>query len=104
MASVVRRPFMTRPAVAPTRSGFAWVAASLAMLALFVAGPVPAAAPATSECVNVTQPGIIAGTTPVLFVHGIDSDAATWTKGTVSGTSVAPLYYIDGALGTQVTG
>jgi pimeloyl-ACP methyl ester carboxylesterase len=85
-------------------SGVAWVAALLAMLALFVAGPVPAAAPATSECDNVTQPGIIAGTTPILFVHGIDSDPTTWTTGTVSGTSVAPLNYVDGALGTQVTG
>jgi len=104
MAGAVRRPFVTRSPALAMPPGVAWVAALLAMLALFVAGPVPAAAPATSQCANVTQPGIIAGTTPILFVHGIDSDPATWTTGTVSGTSIAPMNYMDGALGTQVTG
>ena len=61
-------------------------------------------APAAAGCANVTQPGIIAGTTPILFVHGIDSGPTTWTTGTVIGTSVAPLDYIDGALGAQVSG
>jgi len=104
MAGAVRRPFVTRLSALAMPPGVAWVAALLAMLALFVAGPVPAAAPATSQCANVTQTGIIAGTTPILFVHGIDSGPATWTTGTVSGTSVAPMNYIDGALGAQVTG
>jgi pimeloyl-ACP methyl ester carboxylesterase len=109
MAGAVRRPLVIRPPVMLMPSGVAWVANVLALLllpALLVAVPARAAAPALAAagCANVTQPGIIAGTTPILFVHGIDSDPATWTTGTVSGTSVAPLAYIDGALGAQVTG
>jgi pimeloyl-ACP methyl ester carboxylesterase len=88
--------------------GAARVATLLALLvlaALLVAGPAPATpAGAAAGCSNVTQPGIIAGTTPILFVHGINSDPTTWTTGKVSGTSVAPLDYIDGALGAQVAG
>jgi hypothetical protein len=92
--------------VVPGSSGMAWVAALLAVIvlpALLAVGP-SRAAPATPECANVTQPGIITGTTPILFVHGINSDPTTWTEGTVSGTSLAPLNYIESALGTQVTG
>ena len=108
MAGAVRRSFVTRPPTARTASGAARAAALLMTLlvlpALLVAGAVPAAtsARAAGGCANVTQPGIIAGTTPILFVHGIDSDPTTWTSGTVNGTSVAPLDYVDGALGSQV--
>jgi pimeloyl-ACP methyl ester carboxylesterase len=109
VAGAVRRRFVTRPPLPLVPSGAARVATLLALLvlsALIVARPAPAAtsAPATAGCANVTQPGIIAGTTPILFVHGIDSDPTAWTAGTVSGTSVAPLAYVDGALGTRVTG
>ena len=106
MAGAVRRRFVTRPLLVPRSSGVAWVAAALALLALLVAGPARATfAPATPGCDNVTQPGIVAGTTPILFVHGINSDPTTWTSGTVSGTSQAPLNYIESALGpSEVTG
>jgi hypothetical protein len=109
MAGAVRRPFVTRPPRLLTPVGAARVVTLLALLVLatlLVAGPAPAAthSPAAAGCANVTQPGIIPGTTPILFVHGIDSGPTTWTTGTVSGTSVAPLDYIDGALGAQVTG
>src|ERR1035441_6520235 len=106
LALLVERRFVTRPLLVPRSSGVAWVAAALALLALLVAGPARATfAPATPGCDNVTQPGIVAGTTPILFVHGINSDPTTWTSGTVSGTSQAPLNYIESALGpSEVTG
>jgi pimeloyl-ACP methyl ester carboxylesterase len=90
-------------------SGVPWAAALVALLvlpALFPAAPARAAAPATLGCANVTQPTIVTGTTPVLFVHGIDSDPTTWTQGSVGLTLKPPLDYVDSALGTrqQVTG
>ena len=105
MAGAVRRSFVTWPPTARTSSGAALLAL-LVLPALLIAGAVPAATPARAAggCANLTQPGIIAGTTPILFVHGIDSDPTTWTSGTVNGTSVAPLDYVDGALGSQVAG
>jgi pimeloyl-ACP methyl ester carboxylesterase len=81
------------------------LAALLALPALFPAAPAHVAA-ASLGCANVTQPAIVTGTTPVLFVHGINSDYTAWTQGSVGLTQKPPLDYVDSALGTrqQVTG
>ncbi|MGH3298485.1 MAG: esterase/lipase family protein [Trebonia sp.] len=82
-------------------------AALLVLPALFLAAPAGAAATAASlGCANVTQPVIVTGTTPILFVHGIDSSPTTWTQGSVGLTLKPALDYVDSALGTpqQVTG
>jgi pimeloyl-ACP methyl ester carboxylesterase len=109
MAGAVRRPLVTRRPLLRRPSGVPWAAALVALLgapALFLAAPAHADAPATLGCANVTQPAIVTGTTPVLFVHGIDSDPTTWTQGSVGLTLEPPLDYVDSALGTpqQVTG
>jgi pimeloyl-ACP methyl ester carboxylesterase len=110
MAGAVRRPLVTTPRRVRRPSRAARVtalAALLALLALLPAAPVRAAAAAASlGCANVTQPVIVTGTTPVLFVHGIDSDPTIWTQGSVGLTLEPPLDYVDSALGTraQVTG
>lgn len=108
MARAVRRPHVTRPSRARLPSPVARTAALAVLLvlpALFPAAPARAAA-ASLGCANVTQPVIVTGTTPVLFVHGIDSDYTTWTKGSASLTLKSPLDYVDSALATrqQVTG
>ena len=101
---------MTRPPRVRRPSRVARVtalAALLALLALLPAAAVRAAAVAASlGCANVTQPVVVTGTTPVLFVHGIDSDPTTWTQGAVGLTLKPPLDYVDSALGTrqQVSG
>ena len=94
MASLVHRPLLT------------WAATSSLVLAGLVAGIAGAAhstASASTACPGVVQP-TVPGRTPVLFVHGINSDAGVWTTGTVSGTTDAPLQYVTGMLGAQVAG
>ena len=68
-------------------------------------GPAHAAATA-SEATCATQPSaVVAGTTPVLFVHGINSGPDVWTSGKVEGSDQAPLPYVVNAVGAdQVTG
>jgi pimeloyl-ACP methyl ester carboxylesterase len=79
-------------------------AAAAALLALLTSGTSHAAT-SSQGCPGVTQPVVARGTTPVLFVHGINSTAQTWDGNTdVSGTSVPPLTYVQGALGSKVTG
>ena len=110
MAGAVRRRFVTRPPRMRRPSCLAWAAALAALLAcaaMLVAVPArTAAAAAALGCANVTQPVIVTGTTPVLFVHGIDSGPTTWTQGSVGVTLKPPLDYVDSALGSrqQVTG
>lgn len=108
MAGAVRRPLVTRRPLERRPSRAAWAAALGAVLvlpALFPAAPARAAQAALG-CANVTQPAIVPGNTPVLFVHGIDSGPSTWTQGSVGVTLKPPLDYVDSALGTrqQVTG
>jgi hypothetical protein len=94
MASLVHRSLLT------------WAAASSLVLTGLVAGIAGAAqstAAANAPCPHVAQP-TAQGRTPVLFVHGINSDAAVWTSGTVSGTTDSPLEYVTGTLGAEVTG
>ena len=58
------------------------------------------------DCAGVTQSKITYGTTPILFVHGINSDPTIW-NGTdkVDGTGETPLIYVQTALGSnKVTG
>jgi pimeloyl-ACP methyl ester carboxylesterase len=92
----------------PSRVARAAALAALPVLpTLVLAAPARSAVDAASlGCANVTQPVIVTGTTPVLFVHGIDSGPATWSRGSVGLTLKPPLGYIDSALGTpqQVTG
>ena len=109
MAGAVRRLHVTGPPRVrrPSRAVQAALAALLVLPALFAAAPAPAGGAAASlRCANVTQPAIVTGNTPVLFVHGIDSGPATWTQGSVGLTLTPPLDYVDSALGTrqQVTG
>jgi pimeloyl-ACP methyl ester carboxylesterase len=109
MAGAVRRSRVTGPpgARGPSRVARAALAALLALPALALAAPAGAAPTAASlGCANVMQPVIVTGTTPILFVHGIDSGPTTWTQGSVGLTLKPPLDYIDSALGTpqQVTG
>jgi len=87
----------------------------LAMLGLSASH---ASGSSSSPCANVakgvligqrveTQPNITPGTTPVLFVHGINSKPTDWTGGNgrnVEGTNVPPLAYVINALGRKVTG
>lgn len=113
MAGPLRRSLVTQPYWARRPPAVAWMAALAAMLvfsALFP-GITARAAPARGVvaslgCANVTQPVIVTGTTPVLFVHGIDSDHTVWTQGSVGLTLKSPLDYVDSALGTrqEVTG
>jgi pimeloyl-ACP methyl ester carboxylesterase len=111
MAGVVRRPLMIRPDAGTRCHAGTWVITLVTLVCVFawsalpVVRPLHAAASPTAGCANVQPSPVAAGTTPILFVHGINSDPATWTKGTVSGTSQAPLNYVESALGTsQVTG
>ena len=95
MAGIVHR----RPVI--------WAALFAIALTLFCGGVSRATTAASkNDCQDVTQPKIIHGTTPILFVHGINSDHSTWDGQTpVDGTSENPLTYIQTALGpSQVTG
>jgi pimeloyl-ACP methyl ester carboxylesterase len=89
-----------------------WVAA----FAVFVAtlwlgtGRAAGAAGAAADCQSVS-PQVTSGTTPILFVHGINSGPWAWTPypggptGNVEGTSEPPLQYIQNKLGNaKVTG
>jgi pimeloyl-ACP methyl ester carboxylesterase len=77
-----------------------WAALFAITLTLFYAGASRATATGSVGCPHVTQPKIIHGTTPVLFVHGINSDHSTWDGSTnVDGTNQNPLTYIQMALG-----
>jgi WD40 repeat protein/pimeloyl-ACP methyl ester carboxylesterase len=83
-----------------------WAALFVLASTLFCADASRAIATGGVDCQHVTQPKIIHGTTPILFVHGINSDHSVWDGNTnVDGTSQNPLTYIQAALGpSQVTG
>jgi pimeloyl-ACP methyl ester carboxylesterase len=55
---------------------------------------------------NPSDPDLAApGTTPVLFVHGINSGPWAWTRGDVDGMGEPPLQYVQKSLGNgKVTG
>jgi pimeloyl-ACP methyl ester carboxylesterase len=81
------------------------------ILAVVVAVLLPITAPTTGRAAaspgvcGVTQSTIVPGTTPILFVHGINSSHWTWMTGTVTGTSRPPLIYIQDSLRkSNVTG
>ncbi|MFJ1705133.1 esterase/lipase family protein [Kitasatospora sp. NPDC088346] len=61
--------------------------------------------PATAVTASATCPSapsaVTTGTTPVLFVHGINSGPAAWTSGTVEGSHLAPLPYVVSQLGAD---
>ncbi len=88
-----------------------WVAASAVLIAMLGLGTGRAAAAADSGCPGVSQPTVTSGTTPILFVHGINSGPWVWTPGpggptgNVEGTGDTPLRYIQSSLGNgKVTG
>jgi pimeloyl-ACP methyl ester carboxylesterase len=90
-----------------------WAAAAGLLLATLSAGPGRASAAGSPGCPWVTQQAITTGTTPVLFVHGINSGPGSWTgtgtgasgAGPVPGTGQWPLQYVQGSLGSsKVTG
>jgi pimeloyl-ACP methyl ester carboxylesterase len=57
-------------------------------------------ASASSDCPWVTQAKIVQGTTPILFVHGINSKPTMWTnEAQVDGTADSPLQYVQKSLG-----
>jgi pimeloyl-ACP methyl ester carboxylesterase len=74
------------------------------LVAGLVLGTGHAAAVNALPCAGVSPTEIIAGTTPILFVHGINESPTTWTEGNVNGEG-SPLQYIQDSLGsTRVTG
>lgn len=90
-----------------------WVAALVTLLASLPVGMGRARASATSCPQVVSSNGrspaaITAGTTPILFVHGINESPGVWIggpgNGNVGGTNEPPLTYIQTALGSKVMG
>lgn len=94
------------------RRSVTWAAVASLLAVTLSAGSGRAAA-ANAGCPGVTQQAITPGTTPVLFVHGINSGPGSWTgtgtgtsgAGPVPGTGQWPLQYVQGSLGSsKVTG
>lgn len=94
MANTVYRRFVT------------WVTAPAVILAMLGVSTDRAAA-AGGVCPGVSQPTVTSGTTPILFVHGINSGPWVWTPesggatGNVEGTSDPPLKYVQNSLGSD---
>jgi pimeloyl-ACP methyl ester carboxylesterase len=84
------------------RRSIAWAAALALPLAALSFDGRGAEASASASCQGIQQP-ITAGTTPVLFVHGIESSYKIWTSKDVAGTGTPPLTYVQDALGSKVT-
>jgi pimeloyl-ACP methyl ester carboxylesterase len=80
------------------RRSVAWAVAVALPLAALSFGDRGSGAPASASCHGIQEP-ITAGTTPVLFVHGIDSSYKIWTSQDVTGTGEPPLTYVPDALG-----